>query len=322
MRILIVAPHFPSPDFYKSRSLDPRSYFLIDYARCWVESGHEVTVFHTPPRYPALLKSISDLIDLLPFFRSNPIRRFIREKAAISDACYSFNKIEIFRRSVFKMPGWRRYSRISLNKAIEDFKDRFDLDEYRFDVVFLDYVEPSLEIASRMGVASTVKKWCILHVTDISYMRKARNYFLKRLSQVDGILYRNNGIKEDLALASESALEGVIDGIIPSGISESINFGSPRMSKVKKFLYVGRLVKEKKVECLIDAICFLKERGVECNLTIVGEGPLKHKLESYVRTLALGDLVSFTGKIPHSKVFECMRTHDCLMMVSKETFGM
>src|SRR5690606_1671947 len=56
--------------------------------------------------------------------------------------------------------------------------------------------------------------------------------------------------------------------------------------------------------------------------TIVGDGPLRHSLEDYVKSLGISHLVSFVGKLSHDKVFEYMRAHDCLMMVSKETFGM
>jgi glycosyltransferase involved in cell wall biosynthesis len=61
-------------------------------------------------------------------------------------------------------------------------------------------------------------------------------------------------------------------------------------------LFLGRLVPEKRVELLIDALRILQARGEQIGALIVGDGPEKSVLEDLVRRHQLKDVV-FTGYI-------------------------
>lgn len=69
------------------------------------------------------------------------------------------------------------------------------------------------------------------------------------------------------------------------------NNGSPLL------LFVGRLVKEKGVQYLIEALKVLKGESANVKLLIVGEGPYRSTLEKCVQDKTLEDSVRFTGEV-------------------------
>jgi glycosyltransferase involved in cell wall biosynthesis len=71
------------------------------------------------------------------------------------------------------------------------------------------------------------------------------------------------------------------------------------------FLYVGRLVPEKKVDLLVRAIAHPQARAVDARLDIVGEGAERDSLERLANTLNVSDRVHFHGSITDSgRLFE------------------
>ncbi|MFW5708807.1 MAG: glycosyltransferase family 4 protein [Chloroflexota bacterium] len=60
-------------------------------------------------------------------------------------------------------------------------------------------------------------------------------------------------------------------------------------------VYLGRLVRGKGLEALIDAMQILKKGGQHLHLLIVGTGPLQHTLEHRIKSHHLNDYVTLTG---------------------------
>lgn len=67
-------------------------------------------------------------------------------------------------------------------------------------------------------------------------------------------------------------------------------------------LSVAQLKEKKGLAYLIDATRTLADRGVDVDVEIVGEGPLRAQLEAQVEALGLGDRVRFSGVLPHDRV--------------------
>jgi glycosyltransferase involved in cell wall biosynthesis len=72
--------------------------------------------------------------------------------------------------------------------------------------------------------------------------------------------------------------------------------GKPRL------LSVCRLVEKKGVDVLLRACALLVQRGLEFRYEIVGDGPLRPRLEDLVRDLELGDVVVFRGAMGNEEV--------------------
>lgn len=88
--------------------------------------------------------------------------------------------------------------------------------------------------------------------------------------------------------------------------------------------YVGRLVQEKGVPVLLHAAKCLIDDGVRFHLTIVGDGPLRQRLESETRELGLGEHVTFTGDLSGQELEKAVRPLQTVVMPSvwEETAGL
>ena len=71
-------------------------------------------------------------------------------------------------------------------------------------------------------------------------------------------------------------------------------------------LCVGRLVEKKGHRYIISACEALKRRGVALRCAIVGDGPLRERLERRVRARGLARQIQFTGRLPEREVAELL----------------
>lgn len=86
---------------------------------------------------------------------------------------------------------------------------------------------------------------------------------------------------------------------------------------------IGRLTDQKRVDLAIRACHALRERGSPRTLRIVGDGPARPRLEALAATLALGDLVQFTGEVAPTEVPAILATADLLLMpAQREGMGL
>jgi len=65
---------------------------------------------------------------------------------------------------------------------------------------------------------------------------------------------------------------------------------------------IGRLVRKKGFEHLIDAAAVLKSQGTPVRVAIAGEGDLDNELRARARAAGVGDSVQFLGGVPHDQV--------------------
>ena len=87
-----------------------------------------------------------------------------------------------------------------------------------------------------------------------------------------------------------------------------------RTRRPYRFIFIGELIKRKRVDLLINAIAALKLREIE--FWIVGDGPEKESLYSLSNLLLPGQ-VRWLGLLPMSKVPEIIEQVDCLVLPSR-----
>lgn len=61
-------------------------------------------------------------------------------------------------------------------------------------------------------------------------------------------------------------------------------------------LFIGRLTPQKKLDDIISCLKGLKDKGIDCNLMLIGDGPEKEKLQEASRKAGLEKQVWFYGK--------------------------
>jgi hypothetical protein len=83
-----------------------------------------------------------------------------------------------------------------------------------------------------------------------------------------------------------------------------------------EILSVGRLVDFKGFAYLIEACAQLRQRSIQFRCEIIGDGPLREKLQRRIAELRLGDRVTLAGALPQDCVLEKLRTSDIFALAS------
>jgi glycosyltransferase involved in cell wall biosynthesis len=83
-----------------------------------------------------------------------------------------------------------------------------------------------------------------------------------------------------------------------------------------EILSVGRLVAFKGFDYLIEACHQLRQRSIQCHCEIIGDGPLREKLQQHIAELRLADRVTLAGALPQDCVLEKLRACDIFALAS------
>jgi glycogen synthase len=93
--------------------------------------------------------------------------------------------------------------------------------------------------------------------------------------------------------------------------------------RVGELVFVGRLVPEKGLDVLLNAMALLSARHIAPRLRVVGDGPCRNDLEERARKLGLRDQVEFLGAIVGDALVKTLNRHKILVVPStwNEPFG-
>ncbi len=91
--------------------------------------------------------------------------------------------------------------------------------------------------------------------------------------------------------------------------------------KVPYLLWVGRLLKLKHPELAVKTAAFLKGRGYDFHLDIIGEGPEKETTQELISQLELSDMVTLHGFKKPAEVREYMEKADVFLFTSDRNEG-
>jgi glycosyltransferase involved in cell wall biosynthesis len=83
-----------------------------------------------------------------------------------------------------------------------------------------------------------------------------------------------------------------------------------------EILSVGRLVTFKGFEYLIEACEQLRQRSIQVHCEIIGDGPLREKLQQHIAELRLEERIILSGALPQDCVLERLRACDIFALAS------
>jgi glycogen(starch) synthase len=99
---------------------------------------------------------------------------------------------------------------------------------------------------------------------------------------------------------------------------DEANFhGWPDVVRDRDVVFLGRLVREKGADRLIDALALLARRGTRLRATIIGSGPQEDSLKKQVSSHELRELVEFTGALRGEVLSRTLARHRMLAMPSR-----
>ncbi|MFT5694960.1 MAG: glycosyltransferase involved in cell wall biosynthesis [Myxococcota bacterium] len=88
---------------------------------------------------------------------------------------------------------------------------------------------------------------------------------------------------------------------------------------VPNLLYVGQVIVGKGVGDLVDAVARLKSAGVQCRLTIIGNGDIDSFRKQAAQS-GVSDNVAFMGTLPHTEVLAAMHRSDVVLVPSRHEY--
>jgi len=124
----------------------------------------------------------------------------------------------------------------------------------------------------------------------------------------------SQAVADDLATPSE---------VIANAYRDDLFRVLPDVPRTGELLFLGRLVSDKGVDVLLDALGLLTGRGLRPGLTVVGDGPERPALEAQARRLGIGEQVRFLGSRHGEEVVRLLNAHRILVVPSRydEPFG-
>lgn len=137
------------------------------------------------------------------------------------------------------------------------------------------------------------------------------------------LLCASSYVKSDVKLLGFNPEKCYRFGYLPlsgDGISEE-QLSSKCNNMPVELLYVGRLIKLKRVNDVIKCVYQLTKLGVYTNLTIIGDGSERQELEKLVRKLKLEDRIRFIGFQPPDTVYYYMKKSNVLFFSSNKQEG-
>lgn len=97
----------------------------------------------------------------------------------------------------------------------------------------------------------------------------------------------------------------------------------PRVERRDELLFVGRLVSDKGVDVLVEALGLLAADGLRPQLTVVGDGPEAAELQELARYRGVEGQIHFRGRRTGEELVEILNRHRILVVPSRyrEPFG-
>jgi len=145
----------------------------------------------------------------------------------------------------------------------------------------------------------------------IAWQDRLKRYLLR---------YAAASIAVSQAVANDLAVPSVV---IPNPYRDRLFRILPGVERSGELLFVGRLVSDKGVDILLNALGMLAGEGLEPRLTVIGDGPEAPRLRQQARLLGLTDRVDFQGVLTGEALVEALNRHRILVAPSRynEPFG-
>lgn len=165
----------------------------------------------------------------------------------------------------------------------------------------------------------------IIGISGSVYNRTALQLVLR---SVDQIHISNQGILKEIPVlqSHQNKITKIPMGVDTDWFNSNKIKGSSlsRSSDYRRILYVGSFRRYKGLEELVSAFANIRE-SQKCCLTLVGDGPLRSKVQERVNMLNISDDVEFVGQLSDEELRKVYASADVFVLPSptiKESFGL
>ncbi|MBC7996077.1 MAG: glycosyltransferase family 4 protein [Rhizobacter sp.] len=134
------------------------------------------------------------------------------------------------------------------------------------------------------------------------------------------VLRRADNIAVSRALAESLPVECTV---VPNPYADDVFLSADGAQRPGQLIFVGRLVSDKGVDILLDALALLAQTGQRVRLSVVGVGPEELPLRQRAVALGLEHQVEFLGRRVGGELVALLNAHQVLVVPSvwEEPFG-
>jgi glycosyltransferase involved in cell wall biosynthesis len=192
--------------------------------------------------------------------------------------------------------------------------------ERRPDLIHAHFAFPDGWAAARVGARAGIPVVLTVHGSDVARILARDGWFAARVGRalrtVDTII----AVSEELAADVRVHLPRMHTVVIPNGYNDTL-FRPTDSERDLGFLFVGALLPVKNIEFLVET--FLSAAALHTlPLTIVGDGPLRPRIERMIAGAPAGARVTLTGPVERDRVATVMQRATALVVPSRrEGFG-
>ncbi len=291
MKILLITDLYP---LFENEAGIPLT--IKDFAEGFIERGHLVEVFR-----PNLIPNV-----------------LIRKRKLYKNGCHKNGDVRVFNKNFLTPFGQGSVLR-AYRKYFKD--DKFD--------AIIAHMPSGLMVADIISKEYNIPMLAAVHSSDITVMTSFKySMFKKRMIEAYKnavcILPRSFWLKDKIKKIIpdiEKPIEIIYSGVPLEITEENEKLERTFNSKKAKIITVSSLIERKNIKNLILAYKKLKKKNPKISLEIIGDGPLKEKLE--ILNLKKKLDVKFLGQMSKEDVYKKMKEADIFILPSKnETFGM
>lgn len=181
------------------------------------------------------------------------------------------------------------------------------------DVVFHN----NISLHSLWPLLFVRRPWLVTHQTWIARLDRSLNWqdHLKRF-----LLRGASNISISRAVAGSIP---VASELVPNPYRDDLFYAMPEVARDRDIVFLGRLVSDKGVDLLIEAVALLRDGGLTAGLTVVGSGPEEEKLKTLAQTLGVASQIDFVGPKSGMELARILNAHRVMAIPSRwaEPFG-
>lgn len=162
------------------------------------------------------------------------------------------------------------------------------------------------------------KPWVVAHhswIERTSGRQGIRDWIKKRAAKYATNISVSEAVAKHLPVSST---------VIGNPYRDQIFKIDPSAERKLELVFLGRLVRQKGVDLLLEALSLLKKKGLAPQLTIIGDGTELETLRQQAGRLGLSQQVCFAGKLTDKDLAAQLNTHKVMVIPSRghETFGL
>ncbi|EON75888.1 Glycosyltransferase [Lunatimonas lonarensis] len=312
MKIIVLSTVFYIPGKSKSYTTKVVNFFVKE----WVNMGHEVLVFYNKSIfnkiYYKLPKYAYDLLE-------SSLGIVVDNNDGIPNDVNYYEGAKVFTLPMVKIIPFSSYSDSLINKQL--FKIRRILDQEVFipDLILGHWPNPQLDLIPKLKELYSSRTSVVFH-NSIKNLSKRQ---INKLKNFDHVGFRNTSLMKEAEKIVDKlnntfiCYSGIPDEFFTCAVLREGSF----CEKVRKFVFVGTLIKRKHPTAVLQALITSKKR--DFSLKIVGDGQQKKQLIKIIEQYNLEQNVSIIARMDRKDLISILLEAECLTMISKdEAFGL